>query len=112
MTAKQQKVFDRVAYDVVDGAMQGFNGTVFAYGQTGSGKTFTMVGGQDDFEDRGIIPRTFDHLFLEISKRTTEQITIYASFIQIYNGIGYDLCPEGRDKKFKNIEDLQRVIHR
>ena len=66
MSTKQGKVFDRVAKDVVDGALQGFNGTVFAYGQTGSGKTYTMTGTDDDFEGRGIIPRTFDYLFKEI----------------------------------------------
>ncbi len=34
-----------MAKDVVDSALDGFNGTIFAYGQTGSGKTFTMTGG-------------------------------------------------------------------
>lgn len=31
------QVFERVARNVVVGAMDGFNGTIFAYGQTGSG---------------------------------------------------------------------------
>lgn len=44
--AKQEKVFDRVAKEVVEDAVEGYNGTIFAYGQTGSGKTFTMTGGQ------------------------------------------------------------------
>jgi hypothetical protein len=55
---KQDAVFDAVARPIIDGALEGFNGTVFAYGQTGSGKTFTMTGGQSSFNDRGIIPRT------------------------------------------------------
>lgn len=45
MDTKQEKVFDKVAKDVIDSALEGFNGTIFAYGQTGSGKTFTMTGG-------------------------------------------------------------------
>lgn len=45
MDTKQQKIFDKVAKDVVDSAINGYNGTIFAYGQTGSGKTFTMTGG-------------------------------------------------------------------
>ena len=36
------QVFERVARNVVSGALEGFNGTIFAYGQTGSGKTFTV----------------------------------------------------------------------
>lgn len=35
-------VYDRVVREIVDGVLQGVNGTVFAYGQTSSGKTFTM----------------------------------------------------------------------
>lgn len=31
----QAAVYDRVARNVVDSVLQGYNGTVFAYGQTG-----------------------------------------------------------------------------
>ena len=78
--------------------MQGYNGTIFAYGQTGSGKTYTMTGGIEDYEARGIIPRTFNYLFDQVAKRSTEEISVYASYIQIYNGVGYDLCPELKAK--------------
>lgn len=46
---KQDEVFERVARPVVEGAMDGINGTVFAYGQTGSGKTFTITGGPERY---------------------------------------------------------------
>ena len=52
-----------MAKDVVDSALDGFNGTIFAYGQTGSGKTFTMTGGTESYDDRGIIPRTLSYIF-------------------------------------------------
>ena len=45
MDAGQRQVFDNIAKDVADSAIEGYNGTIFAYGQTGSGKTFTMTGG-------------------------------------------------------------------
>lgn len=35
MTATQDGVFDTVAKDAVDSALDGFNATIFAYGQTG-----------------------------------------------------------------------------
>jgi len=41
----------------------GYNGTIFAYGQTGAGKTFTMEGVDDFAECKGIVPRTFIHIF-------------------------------------------------
>ena len=43
--------------------LKGINGTIFAYGQTGSGKTFTITGGAERYEDRGLIPRTIAHIF-------------------------------------------------
>ena len=69
METKQEKIFDRVAKDVIDSAIDGFNGTIFAYGQTGSGKTFTMTGGTESYEDRGLIPRTLSYLFNETRQR-------------------------------------------
>lgn len=51
--AKQDEVFERVARNVITGALEGYNGTIFAYGQTGSGKTFTITGGAERYVDRG-----------------------------------------------------------
>ena len=68
-----------MARDVVLGAVDGYNGTIFAYGQvsfaclippsqksqgvgllqTGSRKTFTVQGG-DNYNDRGVIPRALE----------------------------------------------------
>ena len=52
----------------MEAALQGFNATVFAYGQTGCGKTHTMEGREQPAEERGVIPRAFDHIFREIQK--------------------------------------------
>jgi kinesin family protein 6/9 len=65
---KQDEVFNQMAKEVVDGALDGYNGTIFAYGQTGSGKTFTITGGTERYSDRGIIPRTLQYIFREASK--------------------------------------------
>lgn len=59
----QQEIFDKISKEVVDSALDGYNGTIFAYGQTGSGKTFTMTGGAEHYNDRGIIPRTISYIF-------------------------------------------------
>ena len=56
---KQDAVFDAVARPIIDGALEGFNGTIFAYGQTGSGKTHTVLGAADD---HGIVQRTLSVL--------------------------------------------------
>ena len=43
--------------------LEGYNGTIFAYGQTGCGKSFSMQGINDPATQRGIIPRSFEHIF-------------------------------------------------
>jgi hypothetical protein len=69
-TGSQQDVFDVVAVPVVDSVLDGYNATIFAYGQTGSGKTFTITGGAERYNDRGIIPRVLTHLFEQFAKRS------------------------------------------
>lgn len=63
--ADQESVYQRVAYDIVQDVLDGFNGTVLAYGQTSTGKTHTMVGRDDAAEggERGIIPRALEDIF-------------------------------------------------
>jgi DNA replication protein DnaC len=53
-----------VGRPVVENCLAGYNSSVFVYGQTGSGKTYTMMGplGQAAEHQRGIIPRTLEHL--------------------------------------------------
>ena len=65
------KVFDRLAKDLILGALEGVNATIFAYGQTGSGKTFTITGGPEHYTDRGLIPRAISFLFQSIAQRPT-----------------------------------------
>jgi kinesin family member 6/9 len=49
-------------------ALSGYNATIFAYGQTGSGKTFTITGGPERYQDRGIIPRALSYMYNEFKK--------------------------------------------
>lgn len=92
----QPDVFDMVAADAVLAALDGYNSTVFAYGQTGSGKTFTITGGAERYNDRGLIPRALSMIFSETSKRTDRQHQIYISYLELYNEVGYDLLDQVR----------------
>lgn len=108
METKQSEVFDLVAKDVIDSALDGYNGTIFAYGQTGSGKTYTITGGAERIEDKGIIPRTLNYLFKEINKRNDYQYEVKIAYLEIYNNDGYDLLPESTQAA-RALEDLPRV---
>lgn len=71
---------------MLEGVLNGYNGTIFAYGQTGSGKSFTMEGaGLDNDQLKGLIPRMFERLFDRISKADPEiEFSIKCSYLEIY----------------------------
>ncbi|CDW78814.1 UNKNOWN [Stylonychia lemnae] len=92
---------------VIESCFEGYNGTIFAYGQTGSGKTYTITGGAERYNDRGIIPRTISYIFNEISKRNTSSYKLNVSYLEIYNDSGYDLLDENHATK--SLFDLPKV---
>ena len=108
----QEQIFNEVAKDVIDSAIDGYNGTIFAYGQTGSGKTYTITGGVESISMRGIIPRALSYIFEETKKRTLFTWKIYISYLEIYNNDGYDLLSDtgagGTQRRFE-LESLPRV---
>uniref|UniRef100_K3WW28 Kinesin-like protein n=1 Tax=Globisporangium ultimum (strain ATCC 200006 / CBS 805.95 / DAOM BR144) TaxID=431595 RepID=K3WW28_GLOUD len=108
MDAKQTEVFDRVGRPCIENALNGFNSTVFAYGQTGSGKTFTITGGAERYEDRGLIPRALSIVFDEAKKSPQRQILVHISYLEVYNNQGYDLLDPNHEST-KTLEDLPRV---
>ena len=125
MQCTQDSVFDTVAKAAVDNALNGYNATIFAYGQTGSGallrgihgsccilrvtsfsfclffvgKTFTLSGGTERYEDRGLIPRSLAHIFHCVKQRTDAQYTAHVSYMEIYNEAAYDLLDPSQESK-------------
>ena len=50
METRNEEVYEDVCKEIVLGALNGYNGTVFMYGQTGAGKTYTMFGDNSNSE--------------------------------------------------------------
>ncbi|KRX94448.1 Kinesin-like protein KIF15, partial [Trichinella pseudospiralis] len=81
-TTTQESMFACVGKSIIDGCIEGYNGTIFAYGQTGSGKTYTMIGpcvsesSVVDDKLRGIIPRSLEYLFSRIEEITFLKFTL------------------------------------
>lgn len=74
--------------------MEGYNGTIFAYGQTGCGKSHTMQGpdlphdralSSEQLAQRGIISRSFDHVFEAMSVTSGIRYLPLISYLEIYN---------------------------
>ncbi|KAK3263260.1 hypothetical protein CYMTET_27925, partial [Cymbomonas tetramitiformis] len=102
----QEALFRVAGRPIVDNCLAGYNSSIFAYGQTGSGKTHTMLGQLPDLaidsypEERGIIPRVFEHLFTTIQQAQEESLArdgesakfvCKCSFLEIYNETITDL---------------------
>ncbi|XP_057716169.1 kinesin-like protein KIF6 isoform X4 [Corythoichthys intestinalis] len=105
---KQDEIFEHIAKPVAESVLAGYNGTIFAYGQTGSGKTFTITGGAERYNDRGIIPRTLSYLYERFGQDSSTVYSTHISYLEIYNEMGYDLL-ESRNEA-SQLEDLPKVI--
>lgn len=84
--SQQKDVYEYCAKPIIEGVLDGFNGTVFAYGQTGSGKTHTMQG--PDIENRemqGIVPRMVRTVFNRIDNSSENiEFLVKVSMVEIY----------------------------
>ncbi|KFO84094.1 Kinesin-like KIF17, partial [Buceros rhinoceros silvestris] len=94
-----EHIYNEIAYPLVEGVTEGYNGTIFAYGQTGSGKSFTMQGVVDPSTQKGIIPRAFEHIFESVQCAENTKFLVRASYLEIYNEDIRDLL--GADTKQK-----------
>ena len=94
-----ENIYNEIAYPLVEGVCEGYNGTIFAYGQTGCGKSFSMQGIVNPPTQRGIIPRAFDHIFETVSVVEGTKYLLHASYCEIYNEEIRDLL--GKDVKAK-----------
>ncbi|XP_071340945.1 kinesin-like protein KIF9 [Trachinotus anak] len=87
----QEEVYTQVCRPVVQGTLDGYNGTVMCFGQTGAGKTYTMTGSTESYKQRGIIPRALQEVFKEVEKRTEHSFSVHLSYLEIYNETLVDL---------------------
>ncbi|CAM9338046.1 unnamed protein product [Ectocarpus sp. 12 AP-2014] len=89
--AGQDTIYDGLARDVVQGAVDGISGCIMTYGQTGSGKTFTMSGDSGNYQHRGISPRALTHVFQEVNARIETAFSVNVTYMEIYNEKIFDL---------------------
>eukprot|EP00927_Polykrikos_kofoidii_P017948 TRINITY_DN18241_c0_g2_i1.p1 TRINITY_DN18241_c0_g2~~TRINITY_DN18241_c0_g2_i1.p1 ORF type:complete len:844 (+),score=114.01 TRINITY_DN18241_c0_g2_i1:51-2582(+) len=99
------EVYESQCKPIVQGALDGYNGTVFAYGQTSSGKTFTLMGCPE--KNPGVCLRSFDDVFASINAQDATNSNIHVSYLEIYNESITDLIcsdPAG-GKNMRIVED-------
>lgn len=82
-------MFESTTRHLIDGVLDGYNGTLFAYGATGCGKTHTISGTP---EKPGIIFLTMQELYERMKEREDEKtVEISVSYLEVYNETIRDL---------------------
>ncbi|XP_029287751.1 LOW QUALITY PROTEIN: kinesin-like protein KIF17 [Cottoperca gobio] len=106
-----EQMYNEIAYPLVEGVTEGYNGTIFAYGQTGSGKSFTMQGVSDPAAQRGVIPRAFEHIFESIQCAENTKFLVRASYLEIYNEEIRDLLGNDTKQRLELKEHPERGVY-
>ncbi|XP_014639427.1 PREDICTED: kinesin-like protein KIF17 isoform X2 [Ceratotherium simum simum] len=106
-----EQIYNEIAYPLVEGVTEGYNGTIFAYGQTGSGKSFTMQGLADPPSQRGIIPRAFEHIFESVQCAENTKFLVRASYLEIYNEDVRDLLGADTKQKLELKEHPEKGVY-
>ncbi|XP_055016625.1 kinesin-like protein KIF17 [Boleophthalmus pectinirostris] len=106
-----EQMYNEIAYPLVEGVTEGYNGTIFAYGQTGSGKSFTMQGTAVPASQRGVIPRSFEHIFETIQCTENTKFLVRASYLEIYNEEIRDLLGSETKNKLELKEHPERGVY-
>ncbi|CAN6452095.1 unnamed protein product [Victoria cruziana] len=100
--ASQEDVFTEIS-QLVQSALDGYKVCIFAYGQTGSGKTYTMMGGTEVPEQKGLIPRSLEQIFQSSQSLSSQGWTfkMEASMLEIYNEKIRDLLLPSRPTSYE-----------
>ncbi|KAK1340410.1 hypothetical protein QTO34_018979 [Cnephaeus nilssonii] len=106
-----EQIYNEIAYPLVEGVTEGYNGTIFAYGQTGSGKSFTMQGLPNPPTQRGIIPRAFEHVFESVQCAENTKFLVRASYLEIYNEDVRDLLGADTKQKLELKEHPEKGVY-
>ncbi|XP_009666047.2 kinesin-like protein KIF17 isoform X2 [Struthio camelus] len=106
-----EQIYNEIAYPLVEGITEGYNGTIFAYGQTGSGKSFTMQGIVDPSTQKGVIPRAFEHIFESVQCAENAKFLVRASYLEIYNEDIRDLLGADTKQKLELKEHPEKGIY-
>ncbi|KAL5723519.1 Kinesin-like protein KIN-8A [Ranunculus cassubicifolius] len=102
----QQEVYSTTTAELVEGVLQGKNGSVFCYGATGAGKTYTMLG---TVENPGVMVLAIKDLFAKIRQRSCDgNHVVHLSYLEVYNETVRDLLSPGRPLVLR--EDKQGIV--
>ena len=94
--------------ELLEGVLQGRNGSVFCYGATGAGKTYTMLG---TVESPGVMVLAIKDLFNKIRMRSYDgNHAVHLSYLEVYNETVRDLLSPGRPLVLREDKQVHLLI--
>lgn len=104
--AEQEDVYMTSTAELIEGVLQGRNGSVFCYGATGAGKTHTMLG---TVKNPGVMVLAIKDLFAKLRQRSRNgEHVVRLSYLEVYNESVKDLLSPGRPLVLR--EDKQGTV--
>nr|POE97134.1 kinesin-like protein kin-14h [Quercus suber] len=106
--ASQEDIYKEIS-PLMQTAHDGSKVSIFAYGPTGSGKTHTMVGREEDFEQRGLIPRSLEQIFdtSQSHKKSGWTYKVEVSMVELSRHGYFDLS--SKEDKIETPNLLKKV---
>lgn len=105
-SAEQEDVYMTSTAELIEGVLQGRNGSVFCYGATGAGKTHTMLG---TVKNPGVMVLAIKDLFAKLRQRSRNgEHVVRLSYLEVYNESVKDLLSPGRPLVLR--EDKQGTV--
>uniref|UniRef100_U3KPK1 Kinesin-like protein KIF17 n=1 Tax=Oryctolagus cuniculus TaxID=9986 RepID=U3KPK1_RABIT len=104
-----EQIYNEIAYPLVEGVTEGYNGTIFAYGQTGSGKSFTMHGPAGSALPERHHPHGLSSPPRQCAENT--KFLVRASYLEIYNEDVRDLLGANTKQKLELKEHPEKGVY-
>jgi len=108
--------YEDMGRDILDHALEGYNGILVCYGQTGTGKTTTILGDKEN--GPGVLILMLEDLFIEVAKEAEigGTITVSIQMLEVYNETVFDLlaakkkCADDSEKSSIQIHTLPHGV--
>ncbi|KAH0788590.1 kinesin-like protein KIF9 isoform X2 [Histomonas meleagridis] len=87
----QQGLFLITNKQALDDLINGISSCIICNGGPSSGKTYTLNGPYNDYQNRGLIPRSISYIFQKITTQPEIKIKVRCSYIELWNEQLFDV---------------------
>lgn len=105
--ADQQSMFNLTTKPAIDNAINGVSSCILCNGGPGSGKTHTLNGPQNNYAERGLIPRAIAYIFQRLATQPELGITVRCSFTEFLNEQLFDVLNAFNGQPAKELKIVE-----